>query len=157
MIMFAVFPGYRLNTGLKLISPCVNTALNYNPEFIAQAAIVEGFTNPDVVLIGRQTEEAGLAIGAVYDQYSAVMPPESAEQMKISLNCFVTTKIAYANLIADIADQTLGRTKNVLVAIGHDSRVGTKYFQPGWAYGGCCFPRDRRALAGIASRSSTKQ
>jgi nucleotide sugar dehydrogenase len=159
MIMCTVLPGYHLKTGLKLISSCTNTTLNYNPEFIAQGAIIEGFTNPDVVLIGRQTEEAGLAIRAVYERavhshpYYAVMSPESAELMKISLNCFVTTKIAYANMIADIADQTPGADKKeILAAIGHDSRVGTKYLQPGWAYGGPCFPRDNRALAGYSEQ-----
>jgi nucleotide sugar dehydrogenase len=159
MIMCTVLPGYHLKTGLNLISACTNTTLNYNPEFIAQGAIVQGFTNPDVVLIGRQTEEAGLAIRSVYERavhnhpYYALMSPESAELMKISLNCFVTTKIAYANMIAYIADRTPGANKrDILAAIGQDSRVGPKYLQPAWAYGGPCFPRDNRALAGYSDQ-----
>jgi hypothetical protein len=36
------------------------------------------------------------------------MSPASAEVIKILLNYFMTTNIAYANMITDIADQTPG-------------------------------------------------
>jgi nucleotide sugar dehydrogenase len=159
VIMCTVLPGYIRNEGRALIRDCVDCTLNYNPEFIAQGAVLQGFFNPDVVLIGAETAAAGQAIQEIYERsvlnkpHYAVMSPESAEVMKISLNCFITTKIAYANMIADIADQTPGANKfDILSAIGHDSRVGTKYLNPGWAYGGPCFPRDNRALAGYADR-----
>jgi UDPglucose 6-dehydrogenase len=94
---------------------------------------------------------AGQAIRVIYKRavlnypHFAAMSPESEKVMKISLNYFVATKIADANMIGDIADRTPGASKfNVLAAIGHDSRVGTKYFMPRWAYGGPCFPRARR-------------
>jgi nucleotide sugar dehydrogenase len=158
-IMCTVLPGYIRNQGRQLVRDCANTTLNYNPEFIAQGAIMAGFLNPDVVLIGAESEAAAQAIRAVYERsvrnqpYYAVMSAESAEVMKISLNCFVTTKIAYANMIADIADQTPGADKfDILAAVGHDARVGAKYLLPGWAYGGPCFPRDNRALAGYAEK-----
>lgn len=34
------------------------------------------------------------------------MSAESAEITKLALNCFITTKIAYANTVADIASRT---------------------------------------------------
>jgi nucleotide sugar dehydrogenase len=158
-IMCTVLPGYIRNQGRSLLKDCIDCTLNYNPEFIAQGAIMHGFLHPDVVLIGAESPAAGQAIREVYERavlnrpYFAVMSPESAELMKISLNCFVTTKIAYANMIGDIADRTPGANKfDILAAIGHDSRVGTKYLTPGWGYGGPCFPRDNRALAGYADK-----
>ena len=115
--------------------------------------------HPDVVLIGAETQEAVERIRAIYENavenkpYFVVMNAESAEVMKISLNCFVTTKIAYANMIGDIAEMTPGADKmEILEAIGHDSRVGSKCLMPGWSYGGPCFPRDNRALAGYADK-----
>lgn len=159
MIMCTVLPGYIRNQGRQLIKDCTNCTLNYNPEFIAQGAIIKGFLNPDVVLIGAETEESGRRIKEIYvnsvenQPFYAIMSPESAEVMKISLNCFVTTKIAYANMIGDIADSTPGADKyEILKAIGHDSRVGTKCLMCGWSYGGPCFPRDNRALAGYATK-----
>lgn len=159
MIMCTVMPGYIREVGRYLIKDCQNTTLNYNPEFIAQGAIMKGFRSPDVVLIGAENEEIGRILTQVYtditnnEPHMAVMSPESAELMKISLNCFITTKIAYANMIGDIADKTPGADKvAILKAIGMDSRVGPKCLMPGWSFGGPCFPRDNRALLGYASK-----
>jgi len=159
MIMCTVMPGYIREVGRHLIRDCSNTTLNYNPEFIAQGAIMYGFLNPDVVLIGGENEEVSNKLVEIYTNatlnkpYMAVMNPESAEVMKISLNCFITTKIAYANMIGDLADLTPGADKlKILQAIGMDSRVGPKCLKPGWSFGGPCFPRDNRALLGYAEK-----
>jgi nucleotide sugar dehydrogenase len=157
--MCTVLPGYNLQVGRSLLKDSPSCSLNYNPEFIAQGAILQGFFNPDVVLIGAETSEAGERIKSVYvdcvrnKPHYAIMSPASAEVMKISLNCFVTTKIAFANMVGDIADLTAGANKqDILAAIGQDSRVGTKYLLPGWSFGGPCFPRDNRALAGYGRK-----
>lgn len=83
--------------------------------------------------------------------YIARMSVPSAEITKLALNCFVTAKIAFANLIGDIADETPGADKDAITrAIGHDKRVGTKNMKPGFGYGGPCFPRDNHALGNYA-------
>jgi UDP-glucose 6-dehydrogenase len=80
-----------------------------------------------------------------------IVPPLEAELIKISINGYITTKISYANMISDACD-IFGINKfNVLNAIGSDSRIGRKYFQPGYSYGGPCFPRDTFALAKVMS------
>ena len=43
MIMCTVLPGFIRNTGRQILKDCTNTTLNYNPEFIAQGAIIQGF------------------------------------------------------------------------------------------------------------------
>merc|ERR1712195_371111 len=79
------------------------------------------------------------------------MAAESAEICKIAINCFITTKISYCNMVGDIADRTPGAEKNeILQAVGADSRIGTKCLRPGYGFGGPCFPRDNRALGGYA-------
>lgn len=157
MIMCTVIPGYIRQTGRYLLRNCKNTTLNYNPEFIAQGQIISGFRAPDLVLLGVENDEIKERLSKFYsditenEPFIATMSPESAELMKISLNCFITTKIAFANMIGDIADLTPGANKNdILAAIGHDSRVGTKCLLPGFAFGGPCFPRDNRALLSYA-------
>jgi UDPglucose 6-dehydrogenase len=80
------------------------------------------------------------------------MSPESAELTKLSLNCFITMKIAYANAIGDIAAATPGAdAAAILAAVGADSRVGAKCLQPGFGFGGPCFPRDNEALGHYAA------
>ena len=42
--------------------------------------------------------------------------------------------------------------RTVLNAIGDDSRVGRKYLNYGYGYGGPCLPRDNRAFAAFAKK-----
>eukprot|EP01089_Gocevia_fonbrunei_P009355 TRINITY_DN2162_c0_g1_i2.p2 TRINITY_DN2162_c0_g1~~TRINITY_DN2162_c0_g1_i2.p2 ORF type:complete len:177 (-),score=34.99 TRINITY_DN2162_c0_g1_i2:78-608(-) len=75
------------------------------------------------------------------------MNPESAEITKLAINCFITMKISFCNMIGDIADKTTSADKfTILDAVGTDSRIGKKYFKPGYGFGGPCFPRDNKAL-----------
>ena len=131
----------------------INYTVSYNPEFIAQGTILKNQTHPDLVLIGEGSEKAGDILEEIYKKHTendpriCRMTPLEAEITKISLNCFLTTKIAYANMIGDIVKSSGGDEKKVLNAIGQDTRIGNKYLGYGFGYGGPCFPRDNRALA----------
>jgi UDP-glucose 6-dehydrogenase len=74
------------------------------------------------------------------------MSTTEAEITKIALNCFLTTKIAYANIVGDISKKTNCNPDIILKAIASDSRVGNKYLKYGFGFGGPCFPRDNRAF-----------
>jgi nucleotide sugar dehydrogenase len=130
-----------------------NYVVSYNPEFIAQGTILRDQANPDMVLIGEGDKEAGDIIQEHYDRMTNNHPRVcrmnriEAEITKLSLNCFLTTKIAYANMVGDIAIKSGADPDVVLGAIGHDTRIGNKYLRYGYGYGGPCFPRDNRALA----------
>jgi nucleotide sugar dehydrogenase len=148
-----VMPKYIDEIGVGLLDKCQNCTLNYNPEFVAQGDIVRGFESPDIVLFGTPEEEVLRPI--IVDIYTRMtnnnpkfcfMKPLDAEIVKISLNGFITTKISYANMISDYCD-SVGANKDIILnAVGSDSRIGTKYFKPGFSFGGPCFPRDTRAL-----------
>lgn len=153
VIACTVLPGFADTVARFLIKDCVNTTINYNPEFIAQGSIIKNFENPDMVLIGEGSKESGDVLESLYRSIVSNNPvvcrmtAVSAEITKISINCFITTKIAYCNYIGDIAAKTPGADKDqILGAIGHDSRIGTKCLKPGYGFGGPCFPRDNRAL-----------
>ena len=153
VICCTVMPGYISTIGSFLMEKCENCSLSYNPEFIAQGEIMKGLSEPDVVLIGEGNKDAGDILQALYEAATVNSPricrmsPQSAEIMKLSVNCFVTTKISFANMIGDIADATPGADKmDILTAVGGDSRIGTRCILPGYGFGGPCFPRDNRAL-----------
>src|SRR5687767_11915583 len=74
----------------------------------------------------------------------------SAEICKLATNCFLTTKIAFANAIGDLAAMAGAQPDKILAAIGSDSRIGEKYLGYGYGFGGPCFPRDNRALGYFA-------
>ncbi|MBS0628186.1 MAG: UDP-glucose/GDP-mannose dehydrogenase family protein, partial [Verrucomicrobia bacterium] len=157
VICSTIFPGYIRNSAIPLISNCINTDISYNPEFIAQGNIIQGLFNPDIVLIGEGSFEAGDLLSDIYKNmctntpHIARMSTDSAEIAKLALNCFVTAKIAFANLIGDIADETPGADKYaILSTIGKDKRIGSQCLFPGYGFGGPCFPRDNRALGNYA-------
>jgi UDP-glucose 6-dehydrogenase len=80
------------------------------------------------------------------------MSTKAAEVTKIGINCFLTTKISYANMMGDILMKAGLNTEidTVLSAIGGDTRVGKKYMKYGFGFGGPCLPRDNRALGHYA-------
>ena len=129
-----------------------NYKICYNPEFIAQGDIFHGLKNPDMVLIGGSDEGACNKLVNVYKRFLENTPTfqlmscTEAELTKISLNCFLTTKIAFANMIGDIVLKAGGNADVVLKAIGSDTRVGGKFLKWGHGFGGPCLPRDNRAL-----------
>jgi UDP-glucose 6-dehydrogenase len=78
----------------------------------------------------------------------------AAELVKIGINCFLTTKISYANMLGEVLVRS-GLEADVdraLAAVGADSRIGGKYMKYGFGYGGPCLPRDNRAYAAYAAK-----
>lgn len=149
IINCTTFPGYcdTLHDKLKEY----NYYVSYNPEFIAQGSIIKDQINADMVLIGEADKNAGDLIEKIYESFCLSkkihkMSRTEAELTKLSLNCFLTTKIAYANMIGDICLSYKSNPDKVLGAIGEDTRVGHKYLKYGFGFGGPCFPRDNRAL-----------
>lgn len=131
--------------------------LCYSPEFIALGSVIHDFLNPDFTLIGEIDKHAGSQLESSYAQIMENNPPckrmtiENAELTKIALNTFITTKITYANMIAELCEHLPGGDVDVISdAIGNDSRIGSKYLKGAIGYGGPCFPRDNVALAFIA-------
>ena len=131
----------------------------YNPEFIAQGSIIKDLQNADMVLLGGEGKHLELLQELYYlIQYGFkpscvhTMSTKAAEITKIAVNCFLTTKISYANMLGEVLSLSGldDEIKTVLSAIGSDSRVGTKYLNFGFGFGGPCFPRDNRAFASHA-------
>lgn len=133
-----------------------NYTITYNPEFIAQGNIIYDQKNPDLVLIGETDKEAGDQLEIIYNRLCQNTPAFhrigliDAEITKLGINCFLTTKIALANTIGDLALKSGGNPDVILNAIGTDSRIGKKYFNYGFGYGGPCFPRDNRSMQKFA-------
>lgn len=133
--------------------------LCYNPEFIALGSVIANTLRPDFVLIGESDARAGDLLEAIHHSMCENAPPVrrmnfvNAELCKISVNTFVTTKISYANMLAEICERLPGADVDVVsAAIGADSRIGTKYLRGATGYGGPCFPRDNVAFTALAQQ-----
>ena len=131
--------------------------LCYSPEFIALGSVVRDLLRPDMILIGECDETYGQRLADVYRQSTESRPSVqrmslvSAEICKIAVNTYVTTKISYANMLAELCERLDGADVDAITtALGADSRIGPKYLTGGVAYGGPCFPRDNKAFAALA-------
>ena len=175
VISSTTMPGYCNDIYNKLKE--YNYEVCYNPEFIAQGTIIRDMLSPDITLIGECVPESKCA-DMIIQVYSKVlvkfidyvddinihhlplnymniqrMSLIEAEIVKISINCFITTKIAFANMIGDVLIANGYNPEKALNAIGNDKRIGTHNLKWGFGYGGPCFPRDNRALAKFLSNN----
>lgn len=133
--------------------------LCYNPEFIALGTVIRNFLNPDFILIGESDKRAGKMLENFYNKICENKPQAArmnfinAELTKIAVNSFITSKITFANMLAELAGRIPGADVDVVTqALGLDSRIGRHYLKGGLGYGGLCFPRDNAALDWVARR-----
>lgn len=137
-----------------------NYKISYNPEFIAQGSIIKNQQQPDQILIGEADEIAGNKIETILTSFCNNKPAIcrmdllSAEIAKLATNCYLTTKISFANSIGDLAIKVGADANKILAAVGADSRIGNKYLNYGFGFGGPCFPRDNRALNLFANQNN---
>jgi UDPglucose 6-dehydrogenase len=128
--------------------------LCYNPEFIALGDVIRGLSHPDFVLIGEYDRRSGDITESIYEKMCDNKPPvarmsiENAELTKIALNSYVTMKISFANVLAELCERLPGGDiDKITSALGLDRRIGAAYLKGGLAFGGPCFPRDNKAFA----------
>jgi len=132
----------------------------YNPEFIAQGSIIRDIETADMVLIGGKNTFVMSHLCEIYDKIQQgksncnMMSSKSAEIVKLATNCYLTTKISYANLIGQVMIKSglESEIQSVLRSIGDDSRIGRKFLKYGFGFGGPCLPRDNRSFANYAKK-----
>ncbi len=131
----------------------------YSPEFIALGTVIRDFLNPDLCLIGEYDKRSGSLLSRTMQKLCRNKPVisrmsiENAEITKIALNCFVTMKISFANMLAEVCEKIPGGNVDaVSEALGSDRRIGRACLSGGLGFGGPCFPRDNRAFQFMCHR-----
>jgi UDPglucose 6-dehydrogenase len=127
-----------------------------NPEFLREGSAVYDFINTKRIVIGAESEYAISMIKEVYrDQIQCNTPVlvtdiVTAEMIKYASNSFLAAKISFINEIAGICELCGADVMEVAQGMGLDSRIGPDFLNPGPGFGGSCFPKDVRALCGLA-------
>ena len=132
----------------------------YNPEFIAQGTIVRDLQYADMVLVGGNSEKTKSLISEIYNKIQVselkinFMSLTASEIVKLAINCYLTTKISYANMVGEVLTKSglEEEIDSVLSAIGNDTRIGNKFLKYGYGFGGPCLPRDNRSFAAYAKK-----
>ena len=154
IISSTLFPSAFRADVLPLLEPLRDAGLDfracYCPEFVALGKVIDDFLMPDFVVIGEPDEESGDVAETFYRRLTTnpnlrVIRTNTinAELAKISLNVFLTVKISFANLVAEICERFKGADVDVVsYVLGKDSRISPHFLKGGAAFGGTCFPRD---------------
>ena len=122
-----------------------------NPEFMAEGSGIRDMETPDRILIGSKDTPSGIAARDVLvDIYLHWVPKErlittnlwSSELSKLVANAFLAQRISSINTIASLCEVTEADVTEVSLAIGMDSRIGSKFLNAGPGFGGSCFRKD---------------
>ena len=127
-----------------------------NPEFLKEGAAVEDFMRPDRVVVGTDSDRAREVLNELYEPFSRTrdklmfMGVRDAEMTKYAANAMLATKISFMNEMANLCERFDADVENVRKGIGSDPRIGFSFIFPGCGYGGSCFPKDVKAILGMA-------
>lgn len=140
-----------LGASNKIIETIERPDIHYvsNPEFLREGTAIWDFFHPDRIVVGSSNQDAATAVAALYNKPDVPVistSPSSAELIKYASNSFLAIKLSFINEIASICENTGADIGDVTEGLGLDSRIGSKFLQPGPGWGGSCFPKDTRAL-----------
>ena len=151
----------------KLGEKYTNCCVCFNPEFLTERNSVEDFKNQDRIIIGGHKEGTDV-LKQVYEKAYPNVPiietsSTIAELVKYTTNCFLATKVSFANELNQICEKLNVDYNKVIEYAIKDKRLGTSHWAvPGpmpaddgtgrllKGYAGSCFIKDINALISLA-------
>ncbi|MAE82838.1 MAG: hypothetical protein CMB80_08900 [Flammeovirgaceae bacterium] len=139
----------------KLNATAKNIAVAFSPEFLTEANSFEDFKNQTRIIIGAN-RPASTRIKSMFRKAFPMTPivktsASHAETVKYFINCFLSTKVSFANEMYQYCDAIGVDYDKVVEYALYDKRLGTSHFSvPGpdgdFGFGGHCFPKDLAAM-----------
>ncbi len=122
-----------------------------NPEFLREGTAIRDFEEPPFTVLGTESEAAEGTLRSLYCEQSApifVLEPRDALMVKYASNAFHALKVAFANEIAAVCQQSEVDAEAVMNVFCSDTKlnISRRYLMPGFAFGGSCLPKDVRAI-----------
>jgi UDPglucose 6-dehydrogenase len=135
------------------LAPVGNQAeVAWNPEFLREGFAVADTLRPDRLVAGVTSDRADALLRQVYAPMLAAGTPyisadlATAELVKVAANAFLATKISFINAMSEMCEASGGDVVTLAEAIGHDSRIGSRFLSAGLGFGGGCLPKDIRGF-----------
>ena len=148
---------------VEILVAATGAALAWNPEFLRQGTAVKDSLAPDRLVYGvadgEWAAQACAMLDAVYAPLLERGTPKvvtnfaTAELIKVSANAFLALKLSYINAVGEFCEQAGADVVQLAQALGHDDRIGGKYFHAGIGFGGGCLPKDLRSFRAQAQQS----
>ena len=144
----------------RFVSQFTNLNVIFNPEFLTEANAVADYKNQTRIILGvndKSATEVITVFNKVFPKASVIKTRASvAEMVKYATNCFLATKVSFANEMSQICRQLDIDYDKVVEYAKYDKRLGYSHWSvPGpdgdFGYGGHCFPKDIAALKYLAN------
>ena len=132
-----------------------NIDVIFNPEFLTEMNFIEDFKNQSRIILGGVRRGTSL----LRQVYSKVFPKTTivktgakhAEMVKYFTNCFLATKVSFANEMKMLCDEMDIDYDKVVEYATYDERLGKSHWAvPGpdgeFGFGGHCLPKDVSAI-----------
>lgn len=156
VVVSTVLPG----TFDRHLRPLLNEYVQpiYHPFFIAMGTVVEDFVQPEMTIFGVDGPGVAEHVLDVYRPIHQAPAPTmtiaSAELTKVAYNTFISAKIVYVNLLAELCEHTGADVDDVTDALAQANQriISSRYMRAGMGDGGACHPRDNVALSALAQR-----
>lgn len=134
-------------------SPYVNVC--FNPEFLREVSPNEDFKNQDRIVLGG-SHYATARVRELYEMAFPGVPivvidSSTAEMVKYVTNCFLATKVSFANEMSQVCEW-FGIDYGEMIEVAKlDKRLGDSHWAvPGpdghWGFGGSCFVKDLNGM-----------
>ena len=131
----------------------------FNPEFLTEANSYNDFKNQNRIIIGGP-RPASTKVKTMYRKAFPKVPivktgANVAETVKYFINCFLATKVSFANEMKQVCDKINVDFDKVVEYALYDDRIGNSHLSvPGpdgsMGFGGHCFPKDLNAIRFVA-------
>ncbi len=124
-----------------------------NPEFLQEGVALANISRPERIVCGVESDRGRAILEEIYRPLPSPLVMtglNTAEIIKHAANSFLSMKISFINMVADLCDAIGADVTQVAQGIGMDSRIGPDFLNAGIGFGGYCFPKDLRAFIYLA-------
>ena len=132
-----------------------NIDIIFNPEFLTEANSIEDFKNQNRIIVGGP-RPSSTKVARLFRKAFPKVPiiktgSTHAEMVKYVTNCFLATKVSFANEMFKMCNELDIDYDKVIEYAKFDERLGYSHWAgPGpdgdFGFGGHCFPKDMNAL-----------